>query len=91
MAWTKSLGIICFAGTLAFPASAQDKRETINFAGYNWDITAQNAKTIDYLGEKSLHMTQGRVWLDGDQLSDGVIEFDVAYDDSQGFVGFFVA
>lgn len=88
MNWMKFFSIVCLAGTMALPVLAQDKAKTIAFAGHEWDVTAQEAQIVDYLDEEALHLTQGRVWLDGDQFSDGVIKFDVAYDDGQGFVGF---
>lgn len=81
--------IIAVIFALAWPvfASAQQNKNTIKFAGYDWSVAADTAEITWHKGKKSLYIVQGSVWLDNAQFSEGVIEFDVAHDDKRGFSG----
>ena len=77
-----------FAALLASGAAiAQDAPQTLSYGGDEWRITAQSAAIESHLGRDALALSGGRVWLDDANFSDGVIEFDVAYEERQGFIG----
>ncbi|PQA88639.1 family 16 glycoside hydrolase [Hyphococcus luteus] len=61
--------------------------ETLDFDGKTWRVTAQEARAETYNGREILVLKGGRVWLDDIAFKDGVIEFDAAYDEVQGFIG----
>ena len=81
---------VCLAAILisapSLSAAAQETT-TVEFAGHSWDVAAKSANLTTWLGREALHLTQGRVWLDSAGFGEGVVEFDVAYTDSRGFVG----
>ncbi|HSR42969.1 MAG TPA: hypothetical protein VLL48_12370 [Longimicrobiales bacterium] len=57
-----------------------------------WDdpslrIEAAEAETETYQGRQALRVLNGRVWLDGVDLRDGAVEFDLAVSDEMGFHG----
>lgn len=71
------------------PAALNAQSETpdiIEFDGKTWRITAREASVGDHLGRQALILQGGRLWLD-ENFSDGVIEFDVAFEEGQGFIG----
>ena len=70
-------------------AFAQDTAppETLVFSGETWRVAAQEARAETYQGREALMVKGGRLWLDGETFTDGVIEFDAAYDEVQGFIG----
>lgn len=75
---------------IAFPitAAAQDNApETLVHNGKTWRAAAQEAKTETYKGRDVITLKGGRIWLDDEVFTDGVIEFDVAYAEVQGFIG----
>lgn len=71
------------------PLNAQpaEPPKTISFEGKNWQIAAQSARTDMHLGREALILSGGRIWLKSLEFSDGVIEFDVSFDERQGFIG----
>lgn len=83
--------IIIFLIALAAPAIAtaqsDSATERLAFEGRDWRVTAQGARVENHLGREALILQGGRVWLDDAQFTDGVIEFDVAFDERQGFIG----
>jgi len=72
---------------LGVPAYAQDEPQLLSFAGHQWRIAAKSAALETHLGREALALSGGRLWLDGIDFSDGVIEFDVAYAEMTGFIG----
>ena len=68
-------------------AIAQDAPEKVSWAGEEWRIAAREAAVEQHLGREALAISGGRVWIDDAAFSDGVIEFDVAYEERQGFIG----
>lgn len=76
------LSLVC-----ANHAMAQGESRTLDFGGETWNIVGQTAELTPYMGQQALHISQGRLWLDEAGFSDGVIEFDVAYSQSRGFIG----
>ncbi len=76
---------------LLFPAAAlaqaDSPPEIVMFEGKTWRIAAQRASVEKHLGRAALAIGGGRIWLEDVDFSDGVIEFDVAFDERQGFIG----
>lgn len=81
-------GVLSFIPTVSLAQIDQADEKTIELGGDAWAVAAPTAELTRYLGQDALHISQGRVWLDDADFSDGVIEFDVAYTASRGFIGF---
>lgn len=71
----------------AFAQTGQTPTEMIAFEGTNWRINAREATTQRRLGRDALVLSAGRVWRDDIDFTDGVIEFDVAFDEGTAFIG----
>ncbi len=78
--------LISLFPSLAF-AQDEGAPETLAFGGETWRIEAQEARAETHKGREALMMKGGRLWLDDVIFTDGVIEFDAAYDEVQGFIG----
>ncbi len=61
--------------------------EILSYDGKTWRVTAQEAHTETYKGRDVVVLKGGRIWLDTETFTDGVIEFDAAYEEVQGFIG----
>ena len=61
--------------------------EQYPFGSDAWDIEAEEAEIVDYLGERSLRIRGGYATLPGVDLTDGLIEFDIAVSAERGFSG----
>lgn len=72
--------LLLIATTVATPAAAQ-------FEASNWQIEAAESRVEEYQGREALVLRNGTAWLRGTQFENGVIEFDVAVAEAQGFVG----
>ncbi len=79
-----ALAVLFSPAALAQTASPP---ETLSFEGKTWRVNAQEAKTETYQGRQALTVKGGRVWIDDEVFTDGVIEFDAAYEEVQGFIG----
>lgn len=77
------------ASLIASPGITQSNSETttLEFEGHQFTVAAQNIEIADYLGREALIFSFGRLWLDDSNFTDGVIEFDIAFDDRFGFAG----
>ncbi len=71
----------------ALSAQSGDAPETLDFEGKTWRIAAREASVENHLGRQSLVLSGGRLWLEEAEFSDGVIEFDVAFDEGTAFIG----
>ncbi len=78
--------LLCLAPT-ALLAQAANAPQAIEFEGKTWRITAQDAHVEKHLGRDALFLKGGRLWRDDIDFGDGVIEFDVTFDEVQGFIG----
>jgi len=92
---------IIILAALLLPATAmaqsEDVFQPLSFEGKTWsasidgsDVPADagpDARIEPYLGRNALILSSGRLWLEGTELSNGVIEFDVAIDEGFGFIG----
>jgi hypothetical protein len=84
----KSIALLTAVLTPAMAAAQTEAtQETIEFEGGIWKGIAQEARVERYLGRDALSFLRGQLWLDGAEFSDGVIEFDVAYEEAQSFIG----
>jgi len=61
--------------------------EIIPFDSPRWVMDTKAAKLEDYLGQKSLKLTGGVVYLKDVQFTNGIIEFDIAFSSQRGFLG----
>ena len=61
--------------------------ERIPFDDTAWKIDAQEAEVVNYLGKQALHIRGGYATLPAIQLTDGLIEFDIAVSAERGFSG----
>lgn len=78
-------------------AQSEDVFRPLSFEGKTWrasmdgsEVPADagpDARIESYLGRDALILSGGRLWLDGAKFSDGVFEFDVAFDEGFGFIG----
>ncbi len=68
-------------------AQSDSGPKSVSFEGAEWRISAREAVVEDHLGREALRLSGGRVWRDDVQISDGVIEFDVAFEERTGFIG----
>ncbi len=86
----KTLGLglsMSFLMTLPSHAQSNGDDKTVQFAGHDWRVTAQNAEVTTHMGREALSLLKGRVWADDANITDGVISFDVAYHEHQVFIG----
>lgn len=67
--------------------SAQEENRSLEFAGKTWRIAAREAAVTHHLGREAIAVNGGTVWLDEQNFSDGVIEFDIAYAEARSFIG----
>lgn len=91
--------IILFAALLAPAAMAQSEEvfQPLTFEGKTWSATVDgsgvpadagpDARIEPYLGREALIFSNGRLWLQGGEFTDGVFEFDIAFDEGFGFIG----
>ena len=64
--------------------------EQYSFDSDSWQIQAEEAAVVGYLGRRALSMQGGSATLKDVQLADGVIEFDIAVSPQRGFAGGFI-
>ncbi|WDI32382.1 hypothetical protein PUV54_04140 [Hyphococcus flavus] len=81
-----SIMLLCLAPALTH-AQEESAAERITFEGKSWRVEAQKAVIERYLDRDALVLAGGRIWLDDMVFEDGVIEFDVAFDEGTAFIG----
>ena len=69
------------------PVTSFESNEVIPFDSERWDINGVQTELVDYLGKKSLLLKGGVAIVSDSELTDGIIEYDVAFPDERGFVG----
>jgi len=80
--------IAAFFAPAALAQEEESAPQTFAFEGATWRVdTAEEAKIERFKGRDALALRRAYVWLDGAEFSDGVIEFDAAFDNVQGFIG----
>ena len=60
--------------------------EIIPFEPNLWEIEAEESKFEDYLGQKSLLLKNGFALVKDSNFTDGIIEYDIAFDKTRGFM-----
>ncbi|UCH94498.1 MAG: hypothetical protein JSV88_30100, partial [Candidatus Aminicenantes bacterium] len=61
--------------------------ETVPFDSPRWVMQPNTSRLEDYLGQKSLYLKGGAAYLKDVNLTNGIIEFDVAFSRERGFFG----
>ncbi len=61
--------------------------ESIPFDSDQWVIDAQESALVTYQGQDALMLTGGSAIIPDADLSDGVIEFDLAFEEEHGYAG----
>jgi hypothetical protein len=74
--------LLCFVFCCQFAGA-----EPIPFDSDRWEIRANEKKLVDYLGQKSLFLKGGSAIVKDSALTDGIIEFDIAFASERNFVG----
>lgn len=79
------IGIGLALGLLAAgPLLAQER---VGLDDPRWRIDAADSRIETYRGRRALVLRNGKAWLDGVDLRDGAVEFDLAASAEQGFDG----
>jgi len=61
--------------------------QTVPFDSGRWEIKAKESRIEKHLGKMSLFLKGGKAIVKDSQFSDGIIEYDVAFDGKRGFNG----
>lgn len=61
--------------------------EIIPFSSDRWEISAQESEIVEYMGRESLYLNGGLAVVADSEFTDGIIQFDVAFDEERGFPG----
>jgi len=64
-----------------------DPPESVPFDDERWRITAAESELVDYLGNAALRIKGGTAVLTDADVSNGLIEFDIAVSEERGFAG----
>lgn len=59
----------------------------VPFSSDRWQVRAEEHRLETYRGRESLWLRGGAAWIEDVDLTDGVIEFDIAVDGARGFSG----
>lgn len=68
-------------------ACAQSTSQTIPFDTDGWVINADESRIEEYLGRRSLVLVNGSAIIEDSDFTNGIIEFDIAFDAQRGFHG----
>lgn len=61
--------------------------EEVPFDSGRWQIEAVHSRVEEHRGRTSLHLRDGTAWVKDVELTDGVVEVDIAFTDERGFIG----
>jgi hypothetical protein len=75
-----------FSLLLVLPADVTRAAE-IPFDSPRWAFRAAEWRLEEHLGRPSLYLRDGFGWIDGLSLTDGTVEFDIAFTAERGFAG----
>jgi hypothetical protein len=73
--------------TGCYQSSSIASNEIIPFDSNLWEIETLESRAEDYLGQKSLFLKGGFATVKDSEFTDGIIEYDLAFDGQRGFVG----
>ncbi|QLC24726.1 DUF1080 domain-containing protein [Parasphingopyxis algicola] len=82
-------GLFIAAHLIASPGSAQPQitEDIMMFEGRQLNIAARAARIEQVYGREALYLENGRAWFADTEFANGVIEYDIAFDDARGFAG----
>ena len=86
----KRLEKIIFAGLVAlffFSYVHTAISDTVPFNSDRWVINSKESKIIQYLGRTTLYLSSGVALVKDSDLTDGIIEFDIACTGERGYMG----
>lgn len=83
----KNILFILFLSSLNFQANATNVTQVIPFDSDKWEISDKKAQIIDYLGQKSLLLNGGAAIVKDSNFTNGIIEYDIAFDSTRNFSG----
>lgn len=72
---------------LAISSMFSVQSQSIEFENNKLTGDDKNAQIVTHMGREALKFTGGRLWLEGVELSNGVIEFEVAMPEVPAFIG----
>lgn len=61
--------------------------EFVPFDDDRWTFQAEEYDIVSYEGRQALYLKNGLAYIDDLKITDGVIEFDIAFDEQRGFSG----
>ena len=70
-------------------AESESEPQIVPFDSDRWTIEARQHELTEHLGRPSLFLKAGQAVLADEEITDGVIEFDVAFSGARGFMGCF--
>jgi hypothetical protein len=71
----------------ADPSAAMPAPQTVPFDDERWTIDGEEAEQVEYLGEQALRLKGASAVLEGLDIPNGVVEFDIAVSEDRGFAG----
>ena len=78
--------IMLAAGSLMMVLTGMEAAaETIPFDSERWDISAQDHRLVEYMGQQSLFLDRGRAYLTDSKFLNGIIEYDIAVTGERSF------
>ena len=83
----KTIGIIFISFLLSSQLLAQNTIEDITFNGQAWKVSAAEYSIETYKGKEALALKNGAAILEGAELKNGIIEFDIAFAEKRQFSG----
>lgn len=79
--------VCCLLVLVSCAAVLRAQTQPIPFDSARWDIQAKEHKLIEHLGRPALYLKGGFALIKDAAFTDGIIEFDLAFADEQGFMG----
>jgi hypothetical protein len=76
------LSLLCL---LVFISGAKAETNIIDFESGRWVFEDSDAKVVNHLGRKSLHLGFGRAYLKDVEFENGITEVDMAFEGSRDF------
>ena len=77
---------LLLVGAMVLIASAASA-EQYSLDGDTWQVDAAEAEVVDYLGERAMKIKGGYARIKGLELTNGLIDFDIAVSTERGFAG----
>lgn len=81
----KMIAVVAISGMVTAQDGAETK--TVEFGGITWTSNAREAAVEQYRGRAALKLSGGQATADAVDFTDGVISFDVAFEEGTVFAG----